>query len=190
MKKLLFLSLLALIASGCSCILSQIPPQYIYADANCSGVLPNYIPQVTVSDNCGNVTVIQIPAAGFVLNATNQSTNVIIRAKDAFNNTSEVNFTVTLLDTVPPTIIPSGDLLTDNWVKINNLYDSADRLVAEQETFFDATYDWSVMPDSVRSDNQYNEKMMLTWTSPAHATTGYGGRVITFVSQNDTFTIK
>jgi len=188
MKKLLLL--LAVILSGCTCVLSQIPPQYIYADVNCSGVLPNYIPSVTVSDNCGAVTVTQIPAAGYVLNSTNQTTNVIIRAKDVFNNTSEVNFTVTLLDTVPPTIIPIGDLLTDNWMKINNLYDSADRLVAEQEAYFDANFDWSAVPDSLRSTNQYNQKMMLTWTSPAHATTGYGGRVITFVSQNDTFTIK
>jgi hypothetical protein len=188
MKKLLLL--LAVILSGCTCVLSQIPPQYVFVGANCQAPLPNYVPQVVVTDNCSIKSVVQTPIPGTILSATNPMVTVVIRATDAFDNFSEVSFTVTAKDTQPPVITPSGDLLADNWIKIDNMYDAADKMVAEQEAYFDATFDWSSMPDSVRSDNQYNEKMMLTWTSPAHATTGYGSRVITWVSNNDTFTIK
>jgi len=190
MKKLFVLLAVLLLGSSCTCLLSQIPPQYVMVGANCEAPLPNFVPMVTVTDNCSIKSVVQTPVPGTILSVTNPTVTVVIRATDAFNNFSEVSFTVTAKDSQPPVITPTGDLLADNWLKINNMYDQADKMVAEQEAYFDATFDWSAIPDSVRSDNQYNEKLMLTWTSPAHATTGYGSRVITFVSQNDTFTIK
>jgi len=190
MKKLLILFAVILLTSSCTCLLSQIPPQYVFVGSNCEAVLPNYVPMVVVSDNCGIQNVTQTPSPGTILNATNPMVTVKIRATDVFNNFTEVQFTVTAKDTVPPTIIPTGDLLTDNWTKINNMYDQADRMLAEQEEYFDATFDWSGIPEELRTKDQYNNKMMLTWTSPRHATEGNGGRVFTFVSQNDTFTTK
>jgi len=192
MKKLFILFVVMLLASSCNCLLSQIPPQYVFVGTDCEALLPNYIPQVTVSDNCGVASVVQTPVPGTILNATNPMVTVTIRATDTFGNFSEVSFTVTAKDLEPPLIIPSGDLLTDNWTKINNMYDQADRMVAEQEAFFDETFDWEAagIPEELRTKDQYNKKMLLTWTSPAHATTGYGSRVFTFVSPNDTFQIK
>lgn len=99
---------------------------------------------------------------------------------------------VTAKDTIPPTITPSGDLLTDNWLKIHNMYDEADRMLAEQEAYFDTHFDWEAagIPEELQTKDQYNKKMLLTWTAPGHATNGNGERIFTFVSNNDTFMIK
>ena len=192
MKKLLFLISVIILGTSCTCMLAQIPPQYITVDATCTAILPNYVPKVTVSDNCSVKSVVQTPAPGYVLNAANPSVEVKIRATDAFNNFTEVSFMVTAKDELPPVITPTQELLTANWVQINNLYDQADRMLAEQEAFFDANFDWEAagIPEDKRPLNQYNKKYLLTWTSPAHATTGFGGRIFTYVSQNDSFLVK
>jgi hypothetical protein len=192
MKKFTLLMMVALLASSCTCLLSQIPPQYIYVGESCSAPLPDYVPQVTVSDNCELASVVQTPAPGFVLDANTQTVTVKIRATDVFNNYSEIEFTVTAVDTIPPTIIPSGDLMTDNWLKINNIYDIADRLVAEQEQYFDEHFDWDAagIPEDKRPIDQYNKKILSILVSPAHATTGYGGRVFTYLSNADSYIVK
>ena len=191
MKKLTILFMTMLLASSCTCLLSQIPPQYIYAGEGCSAALPNYIPQVAVSDNCSIASVVQTPSAGFILNASTMSVTVKIRATDNSGNFSEVSFLVSIVDTIRPVLTWDGEAIAAaNWDVINSVYDQADRLLAEQEAYFDETFDWAVIPEDKQKKDQYNNKMMLTWTSPAHATTGYGGRVFTFVSQNDTFLIK
>ena len=101
MKKLLIL-LVAVAFTSCKCVLSQIPPQVIYADADCQAQLPNYLEQVVASDNCELFAVTQTPEPGYVLDAQNQIVNVTIRAEDVFHNSTEVTFSVTLLDTIPP----------------------------------------------------------------------------------------
>lgn len=191
MKKLTILFAIMLLASSCTCVLSQIPPQYIYAGDGCSAPLPNYVPLVAVSDNCSVSSVVQTPSAGFVLNAATMSVTVKIRATDNSGNFSEVSFPVSIIDTIRPVITWDGEAIAAaNWDVINSIYDQADRLLAEQEAYFDQTFNWSAIPEDQRSNDQYNKKLMVTWTSPAHATTGYGGRMFTFVSQNDTFMIK
>jgi len=102
MKKLLFLLLLPLI--GCRCLISQVPPQYIYAGQSCEAPLPDYRLKVTISDNCQIENVTQTPSPGFLLMATNMITNVTIRAVDNSGNASQITFSVTLLDTIPPVI--------------------------------------------------------------------------------------
>jgi len=99
---------------------------------------------------------------------------------------------VKAVDTVPPTIIPQGSLIADNWEVINNMYDVADKLLAEQEAFFDSNFDWEAagIPEDMRPIDQYNKKVLSTLTSPAHATTGYGGRVFTFLSNYDSYIAK
>ena len=191
MKKLTFLFAVMLLASSCTCLMSQIPPQMIYAGEGCAAPLPNYVTLVAVSDNCQIKSVTQTPSAGFMLNSDTQTTTVKIRATDAFDNWTEVSFQVTLIDTVKPVITWEGEAIAAaNWEIINSIYDQADRMLAQQEAYFDQTFDWSTIPEDLRSLDQYNKKMMLTWTSPAHAITGYGSRVFTFVDNEDIFIIR
>lgn len=192
MKKFALLMMVVLLASSCTCLLSQIPPQYILVDENCQAVLPDYRTMVEINDNCGIKDTIQTPAAGYILDAANQSVEVKIRAIDMFNNWSEVSFMVTAKDETPPTIKPTGDLLADNWEVINSMYDVADRLVAEQEQYFDEHFDWDAagIPEDKRPIDQYNKKVLSILVSPAHATTGYGGRVFTYLSNADSYTVK
>jgi len=119
MKKLLLI--LSVILSGCSCVLSQIPPQVIYAGQGCVAPLPDYRLSVTISDNCQVSEVTQTPTPGFLLTATSMITNVKIRAVDNSGNSSEVTFSVTMLDTIPPIIgIDALTVMTDQ--QMINLY--------------------------------------------------------------------
>lgn len=123
MKKLL-LFIFPLLFVSCTCTLAQIPPQVIYAGAECTAPIPDYRTQVIISDNCEIESVTQIPAPGYLLTSDNQIINVTIRAMDVFKNVTEAVFTVTLLDTIPPVIEwPSGQVsMTDE--DLNNLYAS------------------------------------------------------------------
>ena len=192
MKKLFFFAIVMLMASSCTCLIAQIPPQYVYVTTSCEATLPDYLPMVTVSDNCQIKSVTQNPLPGFTLNATNPQVTVTIRATDVFDNFTEISFSVKAVDTVPPIIIPTGDLLTDNWQKIHGLYDAADRLLAEQEQYFDLNFDWDAagIPEDKRPTGQYDKKVLTILTSPAHATKGYGGRFIMYQSNNDSFVAK
>jgi len=194
MKKIVGFIMVLLLASSCTCMLAQIPPQYIQVGANCEATLPDYTtPEyVVVSDNCQIKSVTQDPVAGTILNATNPQVTVTITATDVFDNFTQVSFPVKAVDAIAPTIIPQGSLVADNWEVINNMYDVADKLLAEQEAFFDANFDWTAagIPEDMRPIDQYNKKVLNILTSPAHATTGYGGRFFTFLSNNDSFIAK
>lgn len=98
---LLAMVMMVFVAS-CSCVLSQVPPQTIYANANCEAVLPDYTPQVTASDNCGDVVLAQSPEAGYILTAANPVVDVIITGTDQFGNTAFLTIPVSMVDTIPP----------------------------------------------------------------------------------------
>jgi len=170
-------------------MLGQIPPQYLIVDQNCQAVLPNYVTQVTVSDNCEVASVVQTPAPGYILSAANQSVEVKIKATDVFGNFSEISFMVTAKDDKPPVITPTGDLIADNWNVINSMYDQAEQMLAEQEAFFDANFDWEAagIPVELRPIDQFNTKMLLTWSYPRD---NGRERLFTYVSKNDTFVTK
>jgi VCBS repeat-containing protein len=75
--------------------------------ATCSVSLPDYRTQATVSDNCtvaANITIVQSPAAGTVLNGAG-STTVTLTATDASGNSSSCSFTVTRADQTPPVLV-------------------------------------------------------------------------------------
>lgn len=194
MKKLFLFTIVLLLASSCTCLIAQIPPQYIEVDTNCQAILPDYTTDeyIIVEDNCTLKSVTQTPGAGYVLTEPNQSVEVKIRATDMGDNFTEISFLVTAKDTKPPTITPTEKFLTDNWEVINNMYDVADRLVAEQEQYFDENFNWeaSGIPIEKRPIAQYDKKVLNIITSPGHATTGYGSRVITFLSNNDSYIVK
>jgi len=180
MKKSMFL--LLVLFTGCKCVLSQIPPQTIYAGAGCEASLPNYVPRVTVLDNCAINSIIQAPLPGFLLTATNPIATVFIRAADISNNIAEISFTVTLLDTIPPII--NWDTLSSDatWNIIDRFYNMADLMVLDKMEEFDATfpYEFYNIPENDR-DSTYYKNTMIIWTPPAYAKNKMGRRVITFV---------
>jgi hypothetical protein len=172
MKKILFL-LISILISGCGCILSQIPPQKIYAGSGCTAPIPNYLLKVTATDNCEISSLTQIPIAGTMLTASNKVATVVIKATDASGNFKQITFTVTLLDTIKPVfhIDPSLTVVQlPNQIK--ELYNLADLMLEYNLT-------------GIQHDAYYND-MMITWTAKGYAKTGTGHRYQTFVPDADT----
>src|SRR5439155_23174757 len=78
----------------------------VSADGTCTGHIPNLVPEVVANDNCtasGSLTITQSPAAG-TAEALGTTTTVTITVKDAANNATTCNTTVTVVDNTPPTI--------------------------------------------------------------------------------------
>jgi len=189
MRKLLFFAIVVLFTS-CKCVLSQIPPQYIYAGVDCQALLPDYKSKVTVTDNCAIKVIEQIPDPGTVLNAANQVVNVWIKATDVFNNVSQVTFTVALLDTIPPVINGMG-LEASTYDMIDAAYDRADKMVANVMDHFDATFNYEQFGlDRNAQDSTYYKYGMMVWTYPAHAINGIGSRYWTFHHAGDTLVLN
>lgn len=195
MKKIaILLGFVAMYSCTCQIAVSQVPPQYLLVDENCQAILPDYTTDeyITVTDNCGVKSKVQTPAPGYILDAANKTVEVTIRATDNFDNFSEIKFMVTAKDEQPPVISPTGDFIADAWNKIHGMYDVVERMVAEQEAYFDAHFDWDAagIPVELRPLNQYDTKILSLLVSPAHAKTGYGGRLIWFESNKDTYIAK
>lgn len=131
MKKL-FLLMAAALFTGCSCLLSQVPPQVIYVDSNCEGRLPDYTKVVQASDNCGDVVLTQMPAPNTLLDVQNPAMVVTVVGTDRFGNKAQLLINVTLVDTVPPVLNwPVGQIamgeqgvtnLYRNWVDAVKVY--------------------------------------------------------------------
>ncbi len=187
MKRIAFFIIVIALTSSCKCLIAQIGPQYLYVGENCEVLLPDYLPMVTVTDNCGVKSITQEPVAGTILNAESQQIFVTIRAIDVFDNVTEMTFSVKAIDTIPPVITPNEELLTDNWLKIHAIYDMADKLVAEQERFFDDTFPWDELeiPEHLRPIDEYYNKTMRILVAPTHAITGFGTRFIDFLSEDE-----
>ncbi|EDM43935.1 hyalin repeat protein [unidentified eubacterium SCB49] len=91
-------------------IVDNTPPEIIClnnqqenANSDCQFFMPDYIPQTTVFDNCNNnPTITQDPPAGTEVSLGD--TVVTIIANDGVN-VSECQFTVTVLDATPPSLI-------------------------------------------------------------------------------------
>ena len=171
-------------------MLSQIPPQKIYAGAGCSAPLPNYLLKVSASDNCELASLTQTPAAGYILDAANKVANVIIKATDASGNYRQITFTVTLLDTIKPVFTIDPSLLAYQLQQVKDLYNFADRMIwaSELNLYKQAWIDSISGLREKLQDSSYMKKTMLIWTSPAYAITGIGSRVFTFYNP-DTDTI-
>ena len=182
MKKLLFL-LGIILLSSCTCIMSQVPDQYLYVDQSCGAALPDYLLKVTATDNCAIDTIWQSPTRGTWL--TQPATTVLIRAIDNFGNHTDLMFTVHLLDTVPPVITADTTMLVNAYGHIDNLYNTAERMLARQVWFEE-----SQAPDSLITDDDFCNSTLLTWSDPCLAFTGEGYRVHTFISPADTVIIQ
>ena len=103
MKAILLFTILVLTFS-CNC-LPQIPTQYLPANASCEAYLPNYLPYVSVFDNCEGGTLIQHPLPGTILSESNPWLTVTIVAEDLGGRTDTEQFTAVLDDGIAPEII-------------------------------------------------------------------------------------
>jgi hypothetical protein len=160
-------------------MIAQVPPQYLHVDASCGAALPNYLTKISVTDNCAVTSVEQTPSPGSWL--TVPTTTVLIRAKDNFNNTTDMMFTVTLIDTIAPTItVTDTTLITRVYQVAGGLYDIAERMLAQQVWFEERN-----APDSLITNEDYCNSILLTWTDPCKAFTGEGFRIHTFISPTD-----
>jgi hypothetical protein len=206
MKKLAIIFSLVMFMASCTCTMSQIPPQYIYVNASCGAALPDYLPMFTFTDNCEIDTVWQSPTRGTWL--TVPTTTVLIRAIDNFNNHTDLMFTVTLVDTIAPTItLLDSTLIGAVYDQVGTLYNMADRMLARQEWWFDANFPWDDLqiqytdsigniqtitgiPEELVPSNLYMNRTMITWTAAGHAFTGDGMRIYTFAQPGDTLIIR
>ena len=172
MKKLLFL-LSIILLSSCSCVIGQIPAQYLYVDQSCGAALPDYLTKIRVTDNCAIDTVWQSPTRGTWL--TQPATTVLIRAIDNFGNHTDVMFTVHLLDTVPPVITADTTMLVSAYGYIDNLYNTAEKMLARQVWFEEST-----APDSLLVGGDFMNDYLVCYTAPGKAWGMDGYRVWTF----------
>jgi hypothetical protein len=97
-------------------VVDQTPPtisncplaQFASVNANCQGVIVNFVPTVIVTDNCDPApVVVQTPGPGTLVGIG--TTAVSITATDLHGQSSTCNFTVTIDDQTPPTISCPSD---------------------------------------------------------------------------------
>lgn len=189
MKKLILPALL--LFTSCTCVLPQIPPQYVYVGETCEAPLPDYLPWVTATDNCALASLIQIPEPGTVLTSDNAVTPVEIRATDNTGNHTSVKFNVILIDTIPPiitvddtTITTDNTLLDTGYDVLEALYTQAERIIADKLDFFDANFPYSKL-GLPPQDSTYYREYLITTTYPGYARTGEGGRIWQFWNPTD-----
>ena len=97
-----------LIAPSITCISNQT----LYLDASCSVLVPDYTNFVLKSDNCGQLTLNQVPAAGSTISSAT-TTTVTITAIDASSNTANCSFQLNTIDVYPPSISCAADTIVD-----------------------------------------------------------------------------
>jgi len=185
MKKLMILFVVLL--AGCKCTLGQIPPQYIFAGDNCQAPLPDYTPRVTVSDNCRVVSLVQTPAPGFLLTADTPIANVVIKATDTGGNSTQINFNVMLIDTIPPVMTVDSTLITGDYEILNTLYNQADKILADKLNHFDAVFPYSKIGLPVADSSWYTNYMVVVSAPPDSL--GYRDRVFEFWNPADSVPI-
>lgn len=119
----------SLFLTGCACVLSQIPPQTIYAGSGCSATLPDYRSQVIATDNCEISEFTQTPIPGTLLYPGNMVIDVTLKAIDNSGNFSQIVFSVALVDTIKPILIIAPELMATTEEDIVNLYDTWEKAV-------------------------------------------------------------
>lgn len=86
------------------------PNTTAYVDNNCQYTVPDFSGDVSAVDNCtpnGSITISQNPTAGFNLSGTGNHT-ISIFAEDQVGNIAQCDFTLTLVDTLAPSLICPG----------------------------------------------------------------------------------
>lgn len=161
MKKLLYL-LLVITLYGCTstCLIAQ-PPQTLRFVSGCQVAIPDYTLRVNITDNCGIKSIVQIPAAGFLLTATNPVTTVLITATDNFNNKSSISFSVTAIDDISPVI--TYDSLLADIEPIMEMYDRADEALTQYSLWYDTQFPWDSLGIAQNDTIRINYSFMPAW---------------------------
>ena len=91
-------------------VISCITGDTVYTTKPCNSTVPNFISDVSATDNCDiNPVFSQSPTAGTLLTST--GTQIItVTYTDASGNSTDCQFTLYILDTIPPTISCNSDI--------------------------------------------------------------------------------
>jgi hypothetical protein len=184
MKKLFLLLFASYLLSGCACMLSQIPPQYVVSGPGCTASIPDYKPSVQVTGGCTGFTLYQTPAPGTLLTATNKTATIVLKAIGTNNKSSQVSFTVTMIDTITPKITPVGALVEYKVKQVNEVYDIADAMLHQLNTEFDRNFPWSAQGLTPVIDSSYYKKMLIVVSLDS---LNYRKRFITFADSINTY---
>ena len=84
-------------------------PQTLFPDADCNTAIIDYVGLAVAADNCddatADLTYVQTPAPGLPLNGNGTTQMVNIEVTDRSGNSADCDFTVTVVDTISPTIV-------------------------------------------------------------------------------------
>lgn len=187
MKSLIFILAVILISCNPECLLSQVPPQKIYAGSSCTAALPDYRLKISATDNCEIASMTQVPAPGFALTPTNKTATVTVKATDASGNFRQVVFTVTLLDTVKPVFTIDPSLLSYQVEQLKNIYDFGDNIVGQLEKNMNQSFPFDQYPGlrEKLADSAFY-KQMLVITS-FRKSDGNRARLISFADSVKTY---
>lgn len=90
------------------------PNQTVAKGANCSNLMPNFVPLAGATDACGPVTITQSPAPGSIFGAGSSAVPVTMTATDGSGNSSTCVFTVNFVDLTPPVLTACPANITVN----------------------------------------------------------------------------
>jgi hypothetical protein len=143
MKKLFFFLFASTLFCSCACVLSQIPPKYIYPGPDCTAPIPDYRSEANYTGGCTGFNITQSPAPGTLLTPTNKNATVIIKATGTNGKSSQIQFIVTYADTITPKIVPLSSLLTYQLNQGRDLYNAADKVFDKMRGEIDANDFWT-----------------------------------------------
>ena len=159
MKRLLFL--LSIVLSSCTCLMSQVPPLTLQITEDCGAALPDYRGRLIFTDNCRVDSIDQTPSPGSWI--TEKFTTLRFRAFDNFGNYTDVLGSLELIDTIPPTFVGvDSSLIASEYDRANNLYDQAERIIANMDW-------WRTWPDSIPVYEDYANYYLVCYSSPLYA---------------------
>lgn len=98
------------------------PGTTLVADANCSGIIPDFTTGATVVDNCSNqIAINQIPVAGTTIAGGGSTASVVLSAIDSTGNQDTCSVSVLLLDVTAPVLTgcPSNITITPTTLDCN-----------------------------------------------------------------------
>jgi hypothetical protein len=100
---------------------------------------------------------------GTLLTATNKVVNVVLKAIGNNGKSSQIAFSVSLVDTIMPRItgITAMQLQDSLMKKSNALYDAADKMTGKLEELFNANFPFAQYPGS-KPEYEHSTKLLVT----------------------------
>jgi len=85
----------------------------VAADINCDYLIPSYDTTLNITDECSSFTYSQSIASGTILSGISSTQIISIFVEDTSGNSNSCSFTITVIDTLAPTITCPGDQTLD-----------------------------------------------------------------------------